>query len=58
MKSVEYKLILLPNGDIEILKITEWRSEERIYHKSYNLGDKLRDNLLKAFNFWENCYDK
>lgn len=52
----KYELILKPDGDIEIWKLTGIEIlDECIYHKSYNMGDKLEDNLLQAFKFWDNC---
>lgn len=53
-----YELILKPDGDIEIWKYGEYTIRECIYHKTYNMGDKLQDNLLQAFKVWEDCYDK
>ena len=53
-----YTLLLKPNGDIEIWKDNDGLMKECIYHKTYCLGDKLKDNLLNAYEFWENCYDK
>lgn len=52
-----YTLILKSDGDIEIWKDDNGIMKERIYHKSYNLGDDLKENLLKAYEYWENCYD-
>lgn len=50
----KYMLRLLEDGDIDI--ITE--SEElgcytRVYHKTYNPSENIKDNLMKAYEEWK-----
>ena len=51
-------LKLLPDGDIEIVEnkrgeFGQFHYEERIYHKSFNPGEKIKDNLIEAYEEWE-----
>ena len=51
-------LRLLPDGDIEIVE--EKRAEfglfgyeQRVYHKSFDMGEDIKDNLMKAYEEWK-----
>ena len=53
-KYKRYELILYDDGDIEIINY----AGNRVYHKSYNVGEKIKDNLIKAYEKWEDlCRD-
>lgn len=43
----KYSLTLLEDGDIEIHD----SSGKRIYHKSFDLGDEIKKNLIDAYDF-------
>jgi len=47
-----YTLILCFDGDICIIKDNGYSVQEEVYHKSFNLGDNLKDNLLNAFKVY------
>lgn len=51
-------LKLLPDGDIEIVERKpveggRFYYEERVYHKTLNPDEKIKDNLMKAYEEWE-----
>ena len=48
----DYVMTLLPNGDIRIIEIQHLKIES-VYHKTYNPGEKLKENLLEAYKIWE-----
>lgn len=48
----KYTLILNFDGDIFIFKDTGYSVQEECYHKSFNLGDNLEDNLKEAFKLY------
>lgn len=47
-----YTLILCFDGDILIVK-DGTEEQKEIYHKSYNMGEDLKENLLEAFKVYE-----
>ena len=49
----KFILRVLPDGDIEIIKFDQPIAYQVVYHKTYDPGDNLQDNLLKAFAEWE-----
>ena len=52
----KYYLVLLPDGDIEIRKTDVYMSSTEydvVWHKSYNMGEKLEDNLMLMYKEWE-----
>ena len=55
----KYMLRLLPDGDIDI--ITESKEKgcyDMIYHKTYNPGDDLKENLINAYEEWKKLTEK
>ena len=55
-------LKLLPDGDIEIaerkpVENGNFYYEERVYHKSFDPGEKIKDNLIDAYEEWERLED-
>lgn len=57
-----YYLVLLPDGDIEIRRTDVYMSSTEydvVWHKSYNPGEDLKDNLLLMYEEWEKLvYDE
>lgn len=53
-----YQLILDDSGDISILRLCVGFCYKVTYHKSYNPGDDLKENLLKAYEKWEELNTK
>ncbi len=52
---MDYILILHPDGDISINQYSMTRPAEWkcVYHKTYNLGETIQDNLIEAYKNWE-----
>lgn len=49
-----YMLRLLRDGDIDIIKeADELGAYQVVYHKTYNPGDNIKDNLDNAYKEWE-----
>ncbi len=46
---LHYRLILNPDGDIEIRDI---KSNKQVAHFSFNPGDSVYGNLIRAYHFW------
>lgn len=47
----KFILRLLPNGDIDIIYDNgSW--SYTIYHKTFNPGEKIKDNLIEAYEKW------
>ena len=50
----KYMLRLLPDGDIDIIKeCYELGCYETVYHKTYNPGENIKENLDNAYKEWE-----
>lgn len=49
---IKYTLILNYDGDIYILKDNGYSLQEEYYHKSFNMGENLEDNLKEAFKLY------
>jgi len=49
----EYELRLIDNGDICIFE-----NNVEIYHKSYNIGENLLENLFHVYQIWDNYKTK
>lgn len=54
----KYMLMLLPDGDIDIISDEFVGGYTIVYHKTYNPGDDLKDNLMKAYEEWEKLTEK
>lgn len=54
-KTKTYTLILADDGDITIIErpLANKNRPKSVYHKSYNPEDKIKSNLLKALETWE-----
>ena len=52
---MEYILILHPDGDISINQYSMISASECkcIYHKTYNPGEDIQENLIEAYKKWE-----
>lgn len=51
MEYFGFALFLLPNGEIEVCKVLDSEgSYMTLYHKSYNAGESLKQNLLDAYD--------
>ena len=51
---IKYMLRLLPDGDIDIITEGEERGGYTIvYHKTYNPGDDIKENLDNAYEEWK-----
>lgn len=45
----KYELIMLSDGDIEIYQVKPSGTRISVRHRSYNPGDKLKQNLIQEF---------
>lgn len=50
---IKYMLRLLPNGDIDIISDEFVGGYTIVYHKTYNPGDDLKENLDNAYKEWK-----
>ena len=52
---MDYFLILHPDGDISINQYSMISEKDckRVYHKTYNPDETIKDNLIKAYEEWE-----
>ena len=59
-KTKTYTLILADDGDITIIErpLANKNRPKCVYHKSYNPEDKIKSNLLKALETWEDLQAK
>ena len=48
----KYMLRLLPNGDIDIITDDEPWIYKSVYHKTFNPGENIKDNLMEAYEEW------
>lgn len=55
-----YKLVLLPDGDIEILGYYDNMKQafSVITHKTYNPNETIKDNLIFMYELWEALTEK
>lgn len=49
----KYMLRLLPDGDIDIISDEFAGGYTIVYHKTYNPGDNLKENLMNAYEEWK-----
>ncbi len=54
-----YMLRLLPSGDIDIITDGDvLGAYERVYHKTFNKGDKIKKSLNRAYKEWKKLTKK
>lgn len=50
----KYMLRLLANGDIDIIEESyELWVYRRVYHKTFNPSESIKENLIEAYKEWE-----
>lgn len=55
----KYILRLLFDGDIDIIKESNILGEyERVYHKTFNPSESIKENLINAYEEWEKLTEK
>lgn len=50
---IKYMLRLLPDGDIDIISDEFVGGYTIVYHKTYNPGDDIKENLDNAYEEWK-----
>lgn len=53
-----YMLRVLNDGDIDIISDEGNSWCKVVYHKTYNPGENIKDNLMKAYEEWEKLTKK
>ena len=51
-------LRLLNDGDIDIISDEGSSWHKVVYHKTYNPGENIKDNLMKAYEEWKKIFKK